>query len=391
MRKYGMSEAYSEILLQSKFILNEYSLCDNCLGRFFIKLSGFSSSKRLGSKIKNSIKYKTVTKCYICKDIFSITDFYVRLMQDASIGYEFSSFLVGGILKRSIIERDDKIRSKFRLRGTDGIKTEITRELGKRFARKTNTNLDYLLPDITFTINFRTERCEVKTRSLFLYGRYIKKNRGLSQKQGSCKDCNGKGCIFCNNHGIVFFDSIEGKICQFLYKKFETEQVKFTWIGGEDKTSLVMGNGRPFFVKILSPKKRKVRLTKKSDLCEIVLHGLRIIDNIPRGSITFRSKIKLLVAAKNNISSKKLKKLKQLSGAQITLTDADRKQMKKTIHKLKYNKNSLRSFTIHIEADGGLPIKHFVDGIHVIPNISSALGIHCVCQKFDINQIVLSK
>ena len=65
--------------------------------------------------------------------------------------------------------------------------------------------------------------------------------------------------------------------------------------------------------------------------------------------------------------------------------------MKKTIHKLKYNKNSLRSFTIHIEADGGLPIKHFVDGIHVIPNISSVLGIHCVCQKFDINQIVLSK
>ena len=134
-----------------------------------------------------------------------------------------------------------------------------------------------------------------------------------------------------------------------------------------------MGNGRPFFVKILSPKKRKVRLTKKSDLCEIVLHGLRIIDNIPRGSITFRSKIKLLVAAKNNISSKKLKKLKQLSGAQITLTDADRRQMKKTIHKLKYNKNSLRSFTIHIEADGGLPIKHFVDGIHVIPNISRIL------------------
>ena len=94
MRKYGTSEVYSEILLQSKFILNEYSLCDNCLGRFFIKLSGFSSSKRLGSKIKNSIKYKTVTKCYICKDLSSITDFYVRLMQDASIGYEFSSLFI---------------------------------------------------------------------------------------------------------------------------------------------------------------------------------------------------------------------------------------------------------------------------------------------------------
>ncbi len=391
MQKYGTSEIYNEILLQTKLILNEYSLCDNCLGRFFIKHTGFSSASRLGSSLKNSIKYKTVTKCYICKNLFSFSDSYVRLMQDSSIGYEFSSFLVGSILKRSIIERDDKVRSKFHLRGTDGIKTGITRELGKKFARKTNTNLDYLLPDITFTMNFRTEQCQVKTRSLFLYGRYLKKNRGLPQKQGSCQDCNGKGCMFCNNHGIVLFDSVEGKICQFLYKKFETDQVKFTWIGGEDKTSLVMGNGRPFFVKILSPKKRNIKLSKKSDLGEISLHGLRIIDDIPSGSITFRSKLKLLVATKNNISSNKLKKLKQLSGMQITLTDTDRKQMKKTIHELKYEKKSLRSFTVDIDADGGLPIKHFVEGIHVTPNISSILDIHCICKKFDINQIDLSK
>ncbi len=57
-------------------------------------------------------------------------------MQDASAGYQFSSFLVGCILKRSIVERDDEIRSKFYLRGVDSVKTEITRELGKRFARK---------------------------------------------------------------------------------------------------------------------------------------------------------------------------------------------------------------------------------------------------------------
>ena len=65
--------------------------------------------------------------------------------------------------------------------------------------------------------------------------------------------------------------------------------------------------------------------------------------------------------------------------------------MKKTIHELKYEKKSLRSFTVDIDADGGLPIKHFVEGIHVTPNISSILDIHCICKKFDINQIDLSK
>ena len=391
MQKCGVLEKDDEIILQSKSILKECDLCDNCLGRFFINSTHLSSGKRLGNKIRNSTNSRAVTKCYICKNLFSNAVLYVKMMQNASMRYEFSTFTVGAILKQSIIERDDKLRSKFHLHGVDGIKTAVTRELGKKFARKTRTCIDHLLPDIIFTINFRTEQCDVKTKPIFLYGRYIKNKRGLPQKEESCQDCKGKGCIFCNNHGIVSFDSVEGKISQFLYEKFETNQVKFTWIGGEDKTSLVMGNGRPFFAKLLSPKKRNVRLAKKSNLDKIMIHALRKIDHIPNGSIHFKSKIKMLVSAKNNISSNRLKKLKQLVTVPIEITDSNNKQHKKTIHKVNYKKNSLQSFTVEIEADGGIPIKRFVDGFNIIPNISSLLGTQCSCEKFDINQIYLSK
>ncbi len=386
-----MIERHEEILFQSRSILENYSLCDICLGRFFIRLAGTSSATRLGSKIKNIINFKTVTACYICKNLFTYLDLQVKLMQDASAGYQFSSFLVGCILKRSIVERDDEIRSKFYLRGVDSVKTEITRELGKRFARKTRTKLECLSPDITFTINFRTGQCEVRTKSLFLYGRYLKKKRGLSQKHGLCKDCKGKGCIFCNNHGIVSFDSIEGKISKFLYEKFETNHVKFTWIGSEDKTSLVLGNGRPFFARLLSPKKRNVRLSKKTNFEEITIQEFRMIDHIPIGSIPFRSKIKLSIATKNVISSKKLKKLKHLLATPIIFSDIKGKQFKKTIYKLNYKKTSLQSFTAEIEADGGLPIKRFIEGFDVVSSISKLLNTQCFCQKFDINQITLSK
>ena len=386
-----MLEEYDKIILQSKSILKECDLCDNCLGRFFINSTHLSSGKRLGNKIRNSTNSRAVTKCYICKNLFSNAVLYVKMMQNASMRYEFSTFTVGAILKQSIIERDDKLRSKFHLHGVDGIKTAVTRELVKKFARKTSTRIDHLLPGIIFTINFRTEQCDVKTKPIFLYGRYIKNKRGLPQKEESCQDCKGKGCIFCDNHGIVSFDSVEGKISQFLYEKFETNQVKFTWIGGEDKTSLVMGNGRPFFAKLLSPKKRNVRLAKKSNLDKIMIHALRKIDHIPNGSIHFKSKIKMLVSAKNNISSNRLKKLKQLVTVPIEITDSNNKQHKKTIHKVNYKKNSLQSFTVEIEADGGIPIKRFVDGFNIIPNISSLLGTQCSCEKFDINQIYLSK
>ena len=386
-----MLEEYDKIILLSKSILKECDLCDNCLGRFFINSAHLSSGKRLGNKIRNSTNSRAGAKCYICKNLFSNAVLYVKMMQNASMRYEFSTFTVGAILKQSIIERDDKLRSKFHLHGADGIKTAVTRELGKKFARKTSTRIDHLLPDIIFTINFRTEQCDVKTKPIFLYGRYIKNKRGLPQKEESCQDCKGKGCIFCNNHGIVSFDSVEGKISQFLYEKFETNQVKFTWIGGEDKTSLVMGNGRPFFAKLLSPKKRNVRLAKKSNLDKIMIHALRKIDHIPNGSIHFKSKIKMLVSAKNNISSNRLKKLKQLVTVPIEITDSNNKQHKKTIYKVNYKKNSLQSFTVEIEADGGIPIKRFVDGFNIIPNISSLLGTQCSCEKFDINQIYLSK
>jgi len=390
MQKYGMLEEHDKIIHQSKSILKECDLCDNCLGRFFINSTHLSSGKRLGNKIRNSINSRAVTKCYICKNLLSNADLYVKMMQNASMGYEFSTFTVGAILKQSIIERDDKLRSKFHLHGVDGIKTAVTRELGKKFGKKTKKRIDHLLPDIIFTINFRTEQCNVKTKPIFLYGRYIKDKRGLPQKGESCKDCKGKGCIFCNNHGIVSFDSVEGKISQFLYEKFETNQVKFTWIGGEDKTSLVMGNGRPFFAKVLSPKKRNVRLAKKSNLNEIMIHDLRKIDHIPNGSIQFKSKTKMLVSTKNNISSNKLKKLKQLTDTPIEITDLN-KQYKKRIYKLKYKKHSLQSFAVEMEADGGIPIKWLVNGFSVIPNISSILNTDCFCEKFDVDQIHLSK
>ena len=386
-----MLEEYDKIRLLSKSILKEYDLCDNCLGRFFISSTNLSSGKILGNKIRKSVNSRVVTKCYICKNLFSNMVHYAKTIHNASIGYEFSTFVVGAILKQSIIERDDKLRSKFHLRGVDGIKTAVTKELGIKFARKTKTRIDHLSPDITFTINFRSGQCNVKSRSIFLYGRYSKGKRGLPQKEESCQDCKGKGCIFCNNHGIVSFDSIEGKIAQFLYEKFETDQVKFTWIGGEDRASLVVGNGRPFFVKLLSPKKRNVRLAKKSHLGEIMILGLRKIDHIPDGSTHFKSKVEILVATKNKISSKKLKKLKKLVAIPIEITDSNNKQHEKTIHRLNYKKNSSQSFTIEIEADGGIPVKRFVEGSKIIPNISSLLGTQCSCEKFDINQIYLSK
>ena len=62
--------------------------------------------------------------------------------------------------------------------------------------------------------------------------------------------------------------------------------------------------------------------------------------------------------------------------------------LRKIIHSLKYKKESVRSFFVILEADGGLPIKRFVEGINVDPSIGKILDTKCSCRQFDINQIL---
>jgi tRNA pseudouridine synthase 10 len=374
---------------QAKIILNEYDICDNCTGRLFTKKMGLSSNQLLGKKIKNRLNFKSSKICYICKEIHSHIQSIVDRMLAQSSDYEFSTFVLGAILKPSIIDRDDLIRSKFKLQGIDSVKTSITKELSKKFATKTKKKIDFLNPELTFTYNFKNDSCELQTRTLILSGRYVKKNRGLPQKQSSCINCNGKGCLQCNNHGFSNFTSVEGKIAEFLFEKFSGIQTKTTWIGGEDKNSLVLGNGRPFFIKLFNPKKRVARLLKKYSLDEIEIHNLKIISKSPKKAISFRSTIKLSILTEHKLTQKSLEPLKTLKKTSIEIFEKPNKRTQKSIYRIKFKKSSSKSFLIWFTADGGLPIKRFVEGNNVHPNLSELLGNKCMCKEFDFHKVDL--
>jgi len=130
----------------------------------------------------------------------------------------------------------------------------------------------------------------------------VKTLRGISQKQKSCINCNGRGCKTCLFHGISEFDSIEGIISQYIFKKFGGTTTKFTWIGGEDNSSLVLGDGRPFFVKLQHPNKRKSRLTS-TNLNSVKLKNLKIIDKFPKKPISFSSSVKIKISSKNTLDT----------------------------------------------------------------------------------------
>lgn len=377
----------SEIISKSTEISSKYHLCEHCLGRLFLNLYGGTSSKLLGKKIQKLLNLNSSQKCYICKNTLENISFNVEKIYDILKNYDYKTFEIGSILKPSMIDRDDQIRSNFDLHA-DSLKHTITTELSANLIRKTKKSLIHKNPDVVATMNFKTNQCDVKSRSIVLFGKYIKKSRGFPQKQTPCSDCKGKGCIFCNNHGITSFESIEGQIANFLYHKFQTQMTKFTWIGGEDKNSLVLGSGRPFFVKIHSPKKRSIQFRKNITVNDLMLADLHEIPQLPRGNIAFRSTVKLFITTSSIIENSVLKLLKNLINYSIIIEES-KKQQKRTLYDLKYKKTSANSFTLWITVDGGLPIKRFVTGDDVFPNISESIQTNCSCVKYDFLDIVV--
>jgi len=371
-------------------ITKEHDLCDFCLGRLLSKKYNSTSHKILGKKLRKNFSLRKSKKCYICKNLFDNLDSYFELLLSKSSNYQFKTFVLGTIIKPSLSERDDLIKSKFQIRGVDSLKTNLTKELSKRFSRKTKSNLINLDPDLVLTVNFKTQSCDLRTKPVYFYCRYTKNKRGLVQKQKACENCSGRGCFLCMNHGITEFNSVEGKISNFLYEKFHAERVKINWIGGEDKLSLVLGKGRPIFVKIINPAKRTVRLPNKIKLDEVVLSNLKTIKEYPNGSKPFKSSVLINIETKDKINSEDLKKIKKIKNKLISIFERNGKINKKSIYRINYKKNGLNSFVTTILVDGGFPIKRFVEGKDVSPNISGILKNESKCKQFDFKQIYLS-
>ena len=171
-----------------------------------------------------------------------------------------------------------------------------------------------------------------------------------------------------------------------VFQKFGGTTAKFTWIGGEDKSSLVLGHGRPFFVKIQNPHKRNVQLSNVS-IDSITINDLKSVYEFPKKPLKFNSVISTKIFTASQIDSKNLKKLKDLTIGPVIVYEKSGKRSEKKIFDVKYKKISKNLFTLIMKAEGGLPIKRFVVGDYIAPGISTILDTPCECREFDFLEI----
>ena len=114
--------------------------------------------------------------------------------------------------------------------------------------------IDHLNPELKFDVvieyDLKLQRKLQSQRNLSSW-KICKVGRGIAQKDRNWikKDSQTFRKLIDRKE-----KSIEQSIRKSVLSEYNPEDMKITWTGSEDKYSLVLGSGRPFFVKVINPK-----------------------------------------------------------------------------------------------------------------------------------------
>lgn len=298
-------------------------------------------------------------------------DTLMGIICDTVSAYDYDTFSLGAILKPSVLDRDDYVRSCLRAQGSDPIKSAMTGELARILAGHTGRIQDRDDPDITILIDTRRDICEVRSRHVIVQIRYTKSVRGLPQR---------------NDTGDTTQNSIQDMIGAILQQHIGCTGVHYTWVGGEDQDSLVQGRGRRVYARVLNPIRRRGPLPKTVQTEGVCFTDIAIIDRLPPRLPAFHSVIRARIKPSEQLEKGSLRRLHSLAGP-VRIHDKDYKLSTRHIHDIKYRSMADGSIVATMDVEGGLPVKRFVDGQGVDPSVSGILGVPCVCVRFDFIQI----
>ena len=372
-----------------------FVLCTSCFNRQ-IDPKNTNKNKLILQLIRSDSQI-----CYICKNqinnLENVCDKLIQYLKREK--YEFNSFLINVTLPLIFYENEDNIRSRYKIRGCENIKSDIVSKIRNIVSKKLDKTIDYFDPDITIHIEFNDQDNNyyvdpvftIKSKPLFILGRYLKKKGITHQKDLKCKHVLGKMCDSCKmEKEAKNYISIE-QIAREHLQIFDGEQIVFSWFGSEDPESLVSGNGRPFAVKIINPKLRTFIDNNLTQICtDNIEIFFEIVKKIPNTLRSFTVITKIFVKCSSKIVSEKLNLLLQLKDTDVVYHDGS-KTSKKKIYSVYLEIIDDYTFAITLKSDGGLFIKQFLGRSEkqiIFPTISDILDMKCECMKFDIIDVI---
>jgi tRNA pseudouridine synthase 10 len=200
---------------------------------------------------------KSASECHICRGKLEKLP---ALVAEAIAGADFEWITFGA---QSSLPREDFAREEdlWDTESADAgicvknaVNAAIVASVEEKTGKKSGKN-----PDAVFAMDFLSMRGKAVPQPIFVFGRYNKLGRETSQSEWHCRKCRGSGCSECGGKGVKFA-SVEAAICNPAKRLFEAKECTFHAAGREDIDAQMLGDGRPFVLRVNGARKRGVNL-----------------------------------------------------------------------------------------------------------------------------------
>ncbi|MEM4581223.1 MAG: tRNA pseudouridine(54/55) synthase Pus10 [Candidatus Korarchaeum sp.] len=323
---------------------------------------------------------------------------------------EVESLKTSVILPVDVMEKEDRIRAKYNPPRMRSIKLTLVKSLdrvmemlsGKPTSEEASASLLF---------DFRRGVVQVRSAPIFIFGRYRKLERGISQSRRRCAECGGRGCERCGWRGKVAQGSVEGIVGEVMRKFFLADDYVLHGAGREDVDARMLGSGRPFVMEIINPKRRLVDLSelereingRASGMIEV--SGLRFssrdeVRALKESSPRVRKLYRALVEVEGEVSEEDLRRIKeglegttvrQRTPTRVLWRRSDTIRLKK-VYEINFNRINDKKFELYILCDGGLYIKELISGDlgRTSPSVTELLGKKSFCSELDVLEVMVS-
>ena len=298
---------------------------------------------------------------------------FIELFQNKTRDIEFNTFWLGATGNNK-----EKIK-------------EIIRKVGKKI-EETGKKATPVNPDLIGI--FDEYNLKITIRPLYIYGRYIKLSRYMPQTMFSCKVCNGRGCAICDYTGKAYKTSIEEIIGEPMKRETRADSYTLIGLGREDVDVRMLGNGRPFLIKLTKPKIRNIDLNKIKEeinenervmVSDLLFANNELVEMLKNEKV--EKEYIALVECKDEIKELNLKNeyfIEQRTPTRVMHRRPDLIRYRK-IRVKRIEFIDKKHIMLDIIAQHGTYIKEFVSGDfgRTKPSISSIIGSDCTVTELD--------
>ena len=387
--------------------------CFSCLGRSVGRVGFGLDNRERGLEMINHLESRDSSltesnlicsseKCKICDGLIGEIDNFIEIVCESISEYSVSSFKVGTIVDKDILQTEEAFQSLFDSEG-ESIKSQLNREIGIGVHKESNIDVKIEDPETVAIVDTRYDTIDLEVKSLFIEGNYNKYDRTVPQTRWPCSSCKGLGCNKCNNTGQLYPDSVQSLVAHPFLIASDSSEDLFHGMGREDIDAAMLGNGRPFVLELRMPKKRDLDLvnlmTTVNSINEnrIKISNLEMVDRSRVAELkntvcdkTYRVDVSIssdltIESLKKGAQKLNSKVIKQRTPSRVSHRRADlvRPRLVNYVDVLSHNEGMVE---LEIRAQHGTYIRELVSGDEgrTDPSLSSLVGSPCKVEVLDV-------